>query len=102
MCVYLLAKDLFGARFIKRLETSRGGNRSNGGMRCYNFQTDKSVVDLAIDLIDWRHWDLESFQPEIVQKYNPERPCETMNTDVQSRALVAENCQEGLNALWVA
>ena len=73
MCVYLLAKDLFGARFIKRLETSRGGNRANGGVRCYNFQTDKSVVDLAIDLIDWRQWDLESFEPEVVQKYDLER-----------------------------
>ena len=80
MCVYLLAKCLFGSRFINRMETSRGGNRSNGGTRCYNFQTDNRVVDLAIDLIDWPTCDLANFEPEVVQKYDLERRvCEVLD-----------------------
>jgi hypothetical protein len=63
MSVYFLAKDLFGNRFIKRSETSKQG------VKCYNFTTDKMVVDVAIVLMNWSRRNLDDFHHEIVQTY---------------------------------
>jgi len=63
MSIYFLAKDLFGNRFIKRSETSKQG------VKCYNFTTDKMVVDVAIALMNWSRRNLDDFHHEIVQGY---------------------------------
>ena len=54
MCIYSLAKDLFGDGFVKRMETSKNG------LKCYNFLTDKGVVDVAILLLNWGRVNVEN------------------------------------------
>jgi len=49
MCIFLLAKDVFGGRFIRRKETSK---RAKSEKRCYNYFTDKRVVEVAIGLMN--------------------------------------------------
>ena len=63
MCIYSVAKDLFGDGFVKRMETSKKG------VKCYNFLTDKKVVDVAILLLKRSRMNLGDFNPEIVQEY---------------------------------
>ena len=63
-CIYLLAKDLFGCRFIGQTETSKNGHR------CYNYNTDESVVAVAIELMNWNQRNLDYIHEEIVQKYD--------------------------------
>ena len=63
MCIYSVAKDLFGDGFVKRMETSKRG------VKCYNFLTDKKVVDVAILLLQGERVKLDDFQREIVQEY---------------------------------
>ena len=63
MCIYSLAKDLFGDGFVNRMETSKNG------LKCYNFLTDRGVVDVAILLLKCGRANLDDFQREIVQKY---------------------------------
>ena len=63
MCIYSVAKDLFGDGFVKRMETSKRG------VKCYNFLTDKKVVDVAILLLQGERVNLDDFQREIVQEY---------------------------------
>ena len=63
MCIYSLAKDLFGDGFVKRMETKKNG------LKCYNFKTDKGVVDVAVLLLKWGRVNLDDFQREIVQEY---------------------------------
>lgn len=60
-CIYSLARDLFGDEFVKRSETSKNG------AKCYNFTTDKGVVDVSIMLMNWSRLNLDDFQREIVQ-----------------------------------
>ena len=63
MCVYFLAKDLFGDRFVRRSETSKRGKR------CFNFITDEEAVEVAIGLTNWGRQDLDDFQHEIVETH---------------------------------
>jgi hypothetical protein len=70
MCIFLLAKDVFGGRFIRRKETSK---RAKSEKRCYNYFTDKQVVEVAIELMNWNLRNLDHFAPEIVQTYDLER-----------------------------
>jgi hypothetical protein len=67
MCIYLLAKELFGSRFISRSETSKDGKK------CYNFRTDEQTVGTTIILMNWNQRELGSIDQEIVQKYDLER-----------------------------
>ena len=50
MCIFLLAKDVLGGRFIRKKETSK---RAKSEKRCYNYFTDKQVVEVAIELMNW-------------------------------------------------
>ena len=70
MCIFLLAKDVFGGRFIRKKETSK---RAKSEKRCYNYFTDKQVVEVAIELMNWNLRNLDHFAPEIVQTYDLER-----------------------------
>jgi hypothetical protein len=73
MCIFLLAKDVFGGRFIRKKETSK---RAQSEKRCYNYFTDKRVVEVAIGLMNWNLRNLDHFAPEIVQTYDLERRTE--------------------------
>jgi hypothetical protein len=70
MCIFLLAKDVFGDRFIRKKETSK---RAKSEKRCYNYFTDKQVVEVAIGLMNWNLRNLDYITPEIVQTYDLER-----------------------------
>ena len=66
-CIFFLAKDVFGGRFIRRKETSKSEKR------CHNYFTDKQVVEVAIELMNWNLRNLDYITPEIVQTYDLER-----------------------------
>jgi hypothetical protein len=76
-CIFLLAKDVFGGRFIRRKETSKSEKR------CYNYFTDKQVVEGAIELMKWNLRDLDYITPEIVQTYDLERRKENIEKCIQ-------------------
>ena len=71
MCIFFLAKELCGGRFIQRSETSKQGKK------CFNFHTTKRAVDTTIELINWRERDLGDIEQEVVQKYDLERRKQT-------------------------
>ena len=62
--IYFLAKDIFGCRFIIQTETSKNGHR------CYNYSTDKSIVTVAIALMNWRLQNMDEIHDEIVERHN--------------------------------
>ena len=71
MCIFFLAKELCGARFIQRSETSKHGKK------CFNFHTTERAVATTIELINWRERDLGDIEQEVVQKYDLERRKQT-------------------------
>ena len=70
MCIFLLTKDVFGDRFIRKKETSK---RAKSEKRCYNYFTEKQVVEVAIGLMNWNLRNLDYFTPEIMQTYDLEK-----------------------------
>jgi hypothetical protein len=67
MCIFLLTKDVFGDRFVIKKETSKSGKK------CHNYFTNKRVVEIAIELMNWNLRNLDYIAPEIVQTYDLER-----------------------------
>ena len=73
------AKDVFGDRFVIKKETSKSGKK------CHNYFTNKWVVEIAIELMNWNLRNLDYIAPEIVQTYDLERrkendPCSRLST----------------------
>jgi hypothetical protein len=78
MCIFLLTKDVFGDRFVIKKETSKSGKK------CHNYFTNKWVVEIAIELMNWNLRNLDYIAPEIVQTYDLERrkendPCSRLS-----------------------
>ena len=63
-CIFSLFRDVFGNTFTVRRETSKSGKR------CFNYVTQKQVMEVAIELMNWNLQNLGDIAQEIVQTYD--------------------------------
>ena len=63
-CIFSLFRDVFGNTFTVRRETSKSGKR------CFNYVTQKQVMEVAIELMNWNLQNVDDIAQEIVQTYD--------------------------------